>query len=406
MADPAFPALTFRELGYDAVHHGEGRWNGVAILSRVGLDDVRAGWDDGGEDDPEARLLWATCGGVRVGCVYVPNGRSLDDPHYAYKLRWLERLRATLDAHEDPVADLVVLGDFNIAPDDRDVWDPARVRRGHPRQRARAGGAAPARGVGPRGRLPPPLRRRRALLLVGLPRWRLPQGPRHAHRPGAGHRGRWPSGLAAVRDRPQRPQGQAAERPRPGGRGLRPMSEPRRRRVPEGGGRDPTGPTTDRTLAPSLVLDPLRRLVARAPTSSSPTSGAPPAGRPRRSGPSSSASPAPAPTLRAARPGRPTEVRSVTEAAPRGTAGEDGMAEASLVVDHANRLDRAQPLRRAGQPGRAAAAPRPRRRRHRGDGHLRRDLRGATGVRPRRLHRRASSTRRWGRPSRSRGGPG
>ena len=126
MTDSAFPGLTFSELGYDVAHHGEGRWNGVAILSRVGLEDVRAGWDDGGEDDPEARVLWATCGGVRVCCVYVPNGRALDNDHYAYKLRWLERLRATLDEHEDPATDLAVLGDFNIAPDDRDVWDPAR----------------------------------------------------------------------------------------------------------------------------------------------------------------------------------------------------------------------------------------------------------------------------------------
>ena len=126
LADTAFPDLTFREMGYDCAHHGEGRWNGVAVLSRVGLEDVRSGWDDGGEDDPQARLLWATCGGVRVASVYVPNGRSLDDDHYTYKLRWLDRLRSTLDAREDATGDLAVCGDFNIAPDDRDVFDPAR----------------------------------------------------------------------------------------------------------------------------------------------------------------------------------------------------------------------------------------------------------------------------------------
>ena len=126
LADAAFPDLTFRELGYDCAHHGQGQWNGVAILSKVGLDDVRAGWDDDGEDDPEARLLWATCGGVRVASAYVPNGRALDDDHYTYKLRWLERLRTALDLHEDAGADLAVCGDFNIAPDDRDVFDPAR----------------------------------------------------------------------------------------------------------------------------------------------------------------------------------------------------------------------------------------------------------------------------------------
>ena len=72
-----------------------------------------------------ARLLWATCGGVRVATAYVPNGRSLEDDHYTYKLRWLERLRATLDEREDPAGPLAVCGDFNIAPDDRDVWSPA-----------------------------------------------------------------------------------------------------------------------------------------------------------------------------------------------------------------------------------------------------------------------------------------
>jgi exodeoxyribonuclease-3 len=124
LADSAFPDLTFRELGYDCAHYGEGRWNGVAIISRVGLEDVRAGWDDDGEDDAQARLLWATCGGVRVASAYVPNGRSLDDDHYTYKLRWLERLRATLDAHEDADQELAVCGDYNIAPEDRDVWNP------------------------------------------------------------------------------------------------------------------------------------------------------------------------------------------------------------------------------------------------------------------------------------------
>ncbi len=125
LADGAFPDLTFRGMGYECAHYGQGRWNGVAILSRVGLEDVRAGWDDDGDDDPEARLLWATCGGVRVACVYVPNGRALDDDHYAYKLVWLERLRAALDAVEDPASAVVVCGDFNVAPDDRDVHDPA-----------------------------------------------------------------------------------------------------------------------------------------------------------------------------------------------------------------------------------------------------------------------------------------
>ena len=126
LADDAFPSLTFQALGYESAHHGQGQWNGVAILSRVGIEDVHAGFLDDDEPDPEARLLWATCGGVRVASCYVPNGRSLEHEHYRYKLRWLERLHRSLDTSCDPAADVCVTGDFNIAPDDRDVWDPAR----------------------------------------------------------------------------------------------------------------------------------------------------------------------------------------------------------------------------------------------------------------------------------------
>lgn len=126
LADDAFPALSFQTMGYDAVHHGEGRWNGVAILSRVGVDDVRTGFHDDEPDFDEARIVWATCGGVRVGSVYVPNGRSLDDDHYRYKLDFMARLRGQLDRHEDPARDVVLLGDFNIAPTDVDLYDPKK----------------------------------------------------------------------------------------------------------------------------------------------------------------------------------------------------------------------------------------------------------------------------------------
>ena len=128
LADEAFPAVTFAAMGYEAFHHGEGRWNGVAILSRVGLADPQAGFSTGGPDPEfpgEARLAWATCGGVRVASVYVPNGRAVDHEHYGYKLRFLQQLRDELDASCDPGGDVAVCGDFNIAPDDRDVYDPA-----------------------------------------------------------------------------------------------------------------------------------------------------------------------------------------------------------------------------------------------------------------------------------------
>jgi exodeoxyribonuclease-3 len=125
LADDNFPALTFAAMGYETAHHGLNQWNGVAILSRVGIEDVVAGFDDGAPPDPDARIVWATCGGIRVASAYVPNGRSLDDDHYRYKLEWLARLRADLDRAHTPSQDLIVAGDFNIAPDDRDVWDPA-----------------------------------------------------------------------------------------------------------------------------------------------------------------------------------------------------------------------------------------------------------------------------------------
>jgi len=126
VADTAFPAMAFAALGYDAVHHGEGRWNGVAIVSRVGIEDASAGFS--GTDvvpGDEARLVSATCAGVRVASVYVPNGRALDHEQYHLKLQWLERLRVHLVDSCEPDAHVVVCGDFNIAPDDRDVYDPA-----------------------------------------------------------------------------------------------------------------------------------------------------------------------------------------------------------------------------------------------------------------------------------------
>lgn len=124
MSDTQFPALDFAALGYESVHFGQGRWNGVAILSKVGLEDVVFGFDDGEEPDPEARMLWATCAGVRIGTVYVPNGRELTNDHYKYKLAWLARLRNHLDRHHDPAEDLVLLGDWNVIPADIDLWDP------------------------------------------------------------------------------------------------------------------------------------------------------------------------------------------------------------------------------------------------------------------------------------------
>ncbi len=120
--DKKFPFDAFAALGYQSAHYGQGRWNGVAIVSRRGLQDVERGL----VDDPEARLIAATCAGLRFYSCYVPNGRSLDDPHYQYKLNWLESLRTLLDAR-DRTQPVMMGGDFNVAMSDLDVYDPAAL---------------------------------------------------------------------------------------------------------------------------------------------------------------------------------------------------------------------------------------------------------------------------------------
>jgi exodeoxyribonuclease-3 len=126
IADDGFPADALTAAGYQAAHHGDGRWNGVAILSRVGLADVRTGLTDQPAFDgkQEPRAIAATCGGLRVWSLYVPNGREVAHPHYDYKLAWLDALTAT--AREEHGDNLLLLGDFNIAPTDADVWDIAQ----------------------------------------------------------------------------------------------------------------------------------------------------------------------------------------------------------------------------------------------------------------------------------------
>jgi exodeoxyribonuclease III len=120
-----FPEAEVGELGYQVAPYGTGRWNGVALLSRVGIDDVSHGFPgEPGYPDPEARAIGATCGGNRIWSVYVPNGRTIDDPHYAYKLNWLAALRAALSTEVSTGTPLAICGDFNVAPTDSDVWDP------------------------------------------------------------------------------------------------------------------------------------------------------------------------------------------------------------------------------------------------------------------------------------------
>src|SRR6185369_8685953 len=137
----AVPLLAFTAAGYELAHHGEGRWNGVAIASRVGIADVVANFGesfrkgatpDVGDDEPlsEARMIAATCGGVRVVSIYAPNGRVVDSPFYRAKLVWFDRLARWLRESCDRNETLAIGGDFNVAPADEDVWDPAACHGG------------------------------------------------------------------------------------------------------------------------------------------------------------------------------------------------------------------------------------------------------------------------------------
>jgi exodeoxyribonuclease-3 len=141
LADGAAPFEQFAQRGYQLVHHGEGRWNGVAIASRTALTDVTTNFGaplaaavtaELHDDEPlrEARMISAVCSGVRVVSLYAPNGRSLDSVFYRAKLTWYERLLGWLRETRSPDEPLVMGGDFNVAPTDADVWDAAACHGG------------------------------------------------------------------------------------------------------------------------------------------------------------------------------------------------------------------------------------------------------------------------------------
>jgi len=147
LSDADAPVMPMRMLGYEMAHHGEGRWNGVAILSRVGLADVVTNFGDGpvrdstagasvavSEDDfdplGEARMVSAVCGGVRIVSLYAPNGREVGSPFFEGKLRWFERLSRWLAETRSADEPLVLGGDYNVTPADIDVWSPSRAHGG------------------------------------------------------------------------------------------------------------------------------------------------------------------------------------------------------------------------------------------------------------------------------------
>jgi exodeoxyribonuclease III len=141
LADADAPVAVFRDAGYELAHHGEGRWNGVAIASRCGVADVVTNFGqplqpartaDEGDDEPlrEARMIAARCGGVRVVSIYAPNGRVVGSEFYEAKLVWYDRLARWFAEAASPDDALVLGGDFNVAPTDDDVWDPRACHGG------------------------------------------------------------------------------------------------------------------------------------------------------------------------------------------------------------------------------------------------------------------------------------
>ena len=122
MEDAKFPLAAFDEIGYQAVFSGQKTYNGVAILSRARPEDVSK--DIGGYDDHQKRVIAATIAGVRVVCVYIPNGQTVASEKYQYKLQWLAALQSYMREAIAEYGDVALLGDYNIAPEDRDVYDP------------------------------------------------------------------------------------------------------------------------------------------------------------------------------------------------------------------------------------------------------------------------------------------
>ncbi len=128
ISDQEFPEEGLGDLDYDVVFFGQPTYNGVAIAARESIEDVVRGLPGDEGDEAERRLIAATVRGIRLICVYVPNGRQVGSPSFRFKLEWLDRLQAFLEETVSPNQPVVLAGDFNIAPTDDDVWDPERFK--------------------------------------------------------------------------------------------------------------------------------------------------------------------------------------------------------------------------------------------------------------------------------------
>ena len=216
--DSGFPLDALRAAGYEVAIYGQRSYNGVAIASRAPIADVTRGFGDVVPDD-EARVIAATISGVRVVCVYVPNGQDLASDKYPYKLAWFGRLRAFLARTATPATPLAVCGDMNVTTDDLDVWSPeawaGKIHCSAPERDALAnllafGLADVFRAKTPEGQ---------RLLVVGLPRGLVLQGPGPAHRLHLRDRAARRA-LHRVRDRQDRAQRPGCIRPRAGDRDV------------------------------------------------------------------------------------------------------------------------------------------------------------------------------------------
>ena len=203
-SDSQFPTLPLFELGYEVAHVGFNQWNGVAIASRVGLDDVQIGFDGqpSWSSKPEVAprrpkpARWAPpAAAIRVWSLYVPNGRALGDPHYTYKLEWLAALRDTAAGwlRDDPAAQIALVGDWNIAPTDDDVWSTefyaGATHVSEPERRAFDAIVDAQFADVVRPFAPGPGR----LHLLGLHPAAVPEATRHAHRLHPRLPGDWPT---------------------------------------------------------------------------------------------------------------------------------------------------------------------------------------------------------------------